>query len=57
MTKFHYLTVHHNVCITMVCFNTNFEINFIILIKPFSAMNKKSRQKYKNLENKKSFSD
>ena len=32
-----------------------FEINLIFLIKPFCYMTKKSRQKVKYLENKKSF--
>ena len=33
----------------------DFQINLIFLIKQFSYMNKKSRQKFKYLENKKSF--
>ena len=33
----------------------NFEVNFIILIKPFLYMTKKSRQKLKYLENEKSY--
>ena len=32
-----------------------FEINLIFLIKPFSYMTKNSRQKFKYLENEKSF--
>ena len=35
----------------------NFEINLIFLIKPFFYMTKKSRQKFKYLENGKSFQD
>ena len=46
-------------CISIVCFPccdvVSFEINFIFLIKPFSYMTKKSRQKFKYLENEKSF--
>ena len=34
-----------------------FEINLIFLIKPFSYMTEKSRQKFKYLENKKSFKE
>ena len=34
------------------CDVINFEINIIFLIKPFSNMTKKSRQKFKYLENK-----
>ena len=33
----------------------DFEMNLIFLLKPFSYMTKNSRQKFKNLENKKSF--
>ena len=33
----------------------DFEINLIFLIKPFCYMTKKSRQKFKYLENEKSF--
>ena len=32
-----------------------FEINIIFLIKPFFYMTKKSRQKFKDLENEKTF--
>ena len=43
----------------IVCFPgfdvTKFEINFILLIKPFFYMTKKSRQKFKYLVNEKSF--
>ena len=45
--------------IAIVCFPghdvINFESNFIFLIMPFSCMVKKSRQKFKYLENEKSF--
>ena len=48
-----------NMFIEIVCWPgcdvTNFEINLIFLIKPFLYMTKKSRQKLKYLENKKSF--
>ena len=48
-----------NMCIAIVCkpgcVVTDFEINLIFLIKPFSYITKKSRQKFKYLENKKSF--
>ena len=33
----------------------NFEINVILLIKPFLYMTKESRQKFRYLENEKSF--
>ena len=33
----------------------NFEIDLVFLIKPFFCMTKKSRQKFKYLENEKSF--
>ena len=38
------------------CDVINFEIDLIFLIKPFFYMNKKSRQKFKHLENKNSIS-
>ena len=48
-----------NLCIASVCESgcdvITFEINLIFLIKPFFYMKKKSRQKFKYLENKKSF--
>ena len=48
-------------CIIIVCWPShdviNFEINVISLIKSFTCRTKKSRQKYKYLENKKSFSN
>ena len=48
-----------NICIAIVyypsCDVMNFEINIVFLIKPFCLMIKKSRQKLKYLENKKSF--
>ena len=48
-----------NMCIAIVyepgCDIIDFEINLIFLIKPFSYMTKKSRQKFKYLENEKSF--
>ena len=37
------------------CDVMNFEVNLIFLIKPFSYMTKKSWQKLKSFENKKSF--
>ena len=37
------------------CDVIDFEINLIFLIKPFSYMTKKSRQKFKYFENEKSF--
>ena len=46
-------------CIAIVCFPVcdaiSFEINLIFLIKPFFYMTKKSRQKFKYLQNEKSF--
>ena len=49
-----------NMCIAIVSFPgcdvVNFEIDLIFLINPFFYMNKKSRQKFKYLENKKSIS-
>ena len=46
-------------CIAIVCFLVcdviNFDIIVIFLIKPFFFMTKKSRQKFKHLENEKSF--
>ena len=64
LTKFYYLISLHleildNVCIAIVCFlgcgAINFRINFILIIKPFFYMTKKSRQKFKYLDNEKSF--
>ena len=53
------LEILGNMCITIVCklgcHVRNFVINLIFLIKPFCYMTKKSRQKFKYLENKKSF--
>ena len=47
--------------IIIVCFPgcdaINFEITLIFLIKPFFCMTKNSRQKFKYLENEKSFSE
>ena len=37
------------------CGVTDFEVNHIFVIKPFSYMTKKSRQKFEYLENEKSF--
>ena len=37
------------------CNVINYEINLILLIKPFLYMTKKSSQKFKYLENEKSF--
>ena len=39
------------------CDVINFEVNLLILIKPFFYLTKKSRQKFKYLENEKSFKD
>ena len=33
----------------------NFEINLFFLMKPFFYINKKSKQKFKNLDNEKTF--
>ena len=48
-------------CIAIVCFPDcdviNMEINLIFEISPFFYLTKKSRQKFKYLENKKSFKD
>ena len=53
---FSLLEILGNTCTAVVCSAscviTNFEINFI---KPFFYMTKKSRQKFKYLENEKSF--
>ena len=46
-------------CIEIVCFPgfdvINSEVNLIFLIKPFLYIDEKSRQKFKYLENEKSF--
>ena len=46
-------------CIAIACFAANdlikFESNLIFLIKPFLYMTEKAIQKFKYLENKKSF--
>ena len=46
-------------CIEIVCYLgcniINFEVILIFLIKPFLYMTKKSRQKFKYLENEKGF--
>ena len=48
-----------NMCVVVICFPgcdvINLEINLIFLIKPFFFMNKISRQKFKDLDNEKSF--
>ena len=48
-----------NTCIAIVCWPRcdviDFQINLIYLMKPFSYMTKKSRQKFKYLDNEKSF--
>ena len=53
------LEIFGSMCIAIVCFPgcevINFEITLIFLIKPFFYLAKKSRQKFKYLENKKSF--
>ena len=53
------LDIFGKMCIAIVCFPgcdvITFEINLIVLIKPFYYMTKKSRQKFKYLENEKSF--
>ena len=53
------LEILGNMCIAIVCYPgcdvMDFEINLIILIKPFFYMRKKSRQKLRYLENEKSF--
>ena len=54
-----YLETMGNMCIATVCFPgcdaISFEINIIVLIKPFWYMNINSRDKFKFLENEKSF--
>ena len=50
------LEILGNMCITNVCY-PGCEMNRIFLIKLFCYMTKKSRQKFKYLENKKSFWD
>ena len=53
------LEILDNMGISIVCFPgfdiKNFEINLIFVIKPFYYMTKKSRQKFKYLENKKNY--
>ena len=47
-----------DMCVTIFCFPgyaISFEINLIFLIKPFFCTTKKSRQKFKYLENGRSF--
>ena len=48
-----------NMCISFVCLPgcnvIHFEINLSFLIKPFSYMTRKSRQKFKYFENEKRF--
>ena len=48
-----------NMWVVVICFPgcdvINLEINLIFLIKPFFFMNKISRQKFKDLDNEKSF--
>ena len=55
------LEILGSMCIAIVCFPgcgiINFEISLIFLIKPFFYLTKKSRQKFKYLDNKKSFRD
>ena len=46
--------VYYN-CLLTRLWRDKFEINLIFLIKPFCSMTKKSRQKFKYLENEKSF--
>ena len=54
-----HLEMLDNMCIAIVCFPgcdfKNFEIKFIFLMKPFFYMSKKSREKFKYLDNEKSF--
>ena len=51
--------ISDNMCTAILCFPgcnvINFEINFIVLIKPFFYMTEKSRQKFKYLQKEKSF--
>ena len=53
------LKILYNMCIIIICcpvFDViNFEVNLNLLIKPFFYITKKSWQKFKYLENKKSF--
>ena len=55
-----YLLRYFSICavpliISPDCAVINFEINLIFLIKPFSYMTEKSRQKFKYLEDEKRF--
>ena len=56
---FYFLRYWGNICIAIVYFSgcdvKNFEINLIFLIRPSFYMSKKSRRKFKYLENEKSF--
>ena len=53
--------ISNNVCMVILCYPgcdvINFEVNLIFLIKPFFYISKKLRQKFRYLENEKSFSD
>ena len=55
------LEIWVNTCIVIICFADSdvidFEVNLIFLIKPFPYMAKKSRQKFKCLENEKSWNE
>ena len=58
LTNFHCLKIGQYVyynCLLTVCDVISFDINLIFLFKPFCYITKKSRQKFKDLENKKSF--
>ena len=50
-----------NICVAIVffpcCYVLNFKMNLIFPVKLFFCMNKKSRQEFEYLENKKSFED
>ena len=49
------LEILGSICISIGCNVINFEINLILLIKPFFYMTKKSKQMLKYLENNTSF--
>ena len=54
-----YFLRYWSVCVLQLFVNlvdvTDFEINLIFLFKPFSYMTKKTRQRFRYLENEKSF--
>ena len=54
-----FLEILSNICIAIVCYQAcdviNIEINPTLLVKPFFYITKTTRQKFKYLENEKSF--